>query len=773
MPGPFPPARPRAAWVRGACVFWLLAALVLPGLVLAATGPAPDAAASPRRQAQAEPDPLQVELDEITPSVPAKGRIRISGTLTNTTSESWGAVNLHAFRSLTPILDPATLTTSAALAADEFVGERIVEPDSFDTVESLAPGQSVRFSLSFPVAMLEVSENGVYWIGVHARSGEETYGRARTFIPLESRRNGPTISASVVVGLRAGVWYRSDGSLDRVGRWTRWLSAGGRLDALLDLGGPGAGDGVSFLVDPAVLAAVTRLSQGNPPRNVGPAPGTETPPPTDAAGDPALDEPVTPVSPPAVEGAEPNRAERRARDAATAWLAKFRSAIVGRDVLALPYGDLDVASAAAHDPELIAQAQARSAEVMSQLGLTATPTVAPRTGTLPPAAIAETAPTSLILLSDSAMPLAESAPNSTYSVAGRVVVVTSNGAAAGGPLPTAPDQPLALRQRLLAEAAVRLESGSEAPVVLSLPADWNPTDPEKLLEGLAQPWLSVVPMNEVVTGVPVSAVPDDLNWTEDDERAVLPDYVHARAQSLTTTAELTESVLTDQTTLVGQIRDEVLAGLSETRRPRPQESGFRLTATERALRETLAQITVEVPPALTLTSASGPMGATVINNTDLAVTVRIAAEAESGLTLESADALTLAPHSRRRVLLDVSTTRDGRYDVRVMVTSLSGEPLGAVATLPVRSAVVADGVWIGAAIGVGLLFVVVVYRIARRVRRVRAGEPVRPPDETPDDDPDGDPTDETPDGDSPASESPAGESPTGDVPTDDGAEARP
>ena len=42
-------------------------------------------------------------------------------------------------------------------------------------------------------------------------------------------------------------------------------------------------------------------------------------------------------------------------------------------------------------------------------------------------------------------------------------------------------------------------------------------------------------------------------------------------------------------------------------------------------------------------------------------------------------------------------------------------------------AIVDDAVWIVAAIAAGLLFVTVVFRIVRRVRRVRAGEPVRPP----------------------------------------------
>ncbi len=708
----------------------MLAAILIPGLALSTLGLATPAEAAPRKAARAEQDPLSVQLDALTPSIPTKGRITISGTVTNTTAEAWGAVNLHAFRSLTPILDTASLATSAALEPDEFVGERIVEPGSFETVETLAPGQVQSFTLSFPVSQLEVSEDGVYWIGVHARSGEETYGRARTFIPLESlAKNQSGATVSVVVPIRAGVWFRPDGSLDRVGRWTRWLSPGGRLHSMLELGAPQQQANVSFLVDPAVLAAVTRLSNGNPPRSMD---TVTTPEPTETATPDGVDEPVdtaptTPVSPGAIEGTEPNQSTRRAQQAATEWLATFRSVSVGRDLLALPYGDIDAASAAQHAPDTLATAQARSADVMTQLGLTARPTLAPRTGVLPASAVAQTSADTLLLLSDSALPLVEPSPTGTYLLDGRTVLVTSNGAAAGGPRPGAADDPLALRQRLLAEAAVRLESGSTAPVVLSLPADWNPERPERLLEGLAQPWLSVAPASEVAAGAPAAASPEDLLWTEADEEASLPEYVYSRASELLDAATLTEEVVTQQTTIVGQVSDEILAALSETRRPRPQESGFRMSATERRLLSTFADITVEVPPAVTLTSSSGPVGTTIVNSTDLSVTVRIAAESEPGLALEKAEPLTLAPQSRRRVLLDMKTTRDGRYDVEMLVTSESGVPLGATATLPVRSAVVADGFWIVAAVGAGLLFIMVVYRIARRVKDVRAGEPVRPP----------------------------------------------
>ena len=182
---------------------------------------------------------------------------------------------------------------------DAYVGERIVTPGTEDTIDGLDPGQTADFSLTVPRSELLVTEAGVYWLGVHA-SGDSSVprdqfadGRARTFIPLvpKTRGNDPdTVETAIVVPVRETVWITPDGRVDRVGRWAKSLDVGGRLSSIL-----GAGNlsdvPLTWLVDPAVPAAVARLAAGNPVRAITPDPDALPVEPTEEP----TEEPVSPT----------------------------------------------------------------------------------------------------------------------------------------------------------------------------------------------------------------------------------------------------------------------------------------------------------------------------------------------------------------------------------------------------------------------------------------------------------------------------------------------
>ncbi len=276
----------------------LLPALVVAGLSLVALGPTapPSQADAPssvvaampaaqhpsnassstranRRPKASEGGPLAVTIDTLSPSViPTKGVVRITGSVTNTDREAWVAINVHPVVSTTPITSTAELAEAAELDPLAALCCRIVEPGTFDTIDSLEPGESAQFTIRLPRSEIAASAAGVYWLGIHAigegpelRDGVAD-GRARTFIPLVPRTR-KSVDTALVVPLRHQLSYEADGRIERVEGWTTSLAPGGRLRSLLEFGASAGSRPISWLLDPAVPDSVRALADGNPARS--------------------------------------------------------------------------------------------------------------------------------------------------------------------------------------------------------------------------------------------------------------------------------------------------------------------------------------------------------------------------------------------------------------------------------------------------------------------------------------------------------------------------
>ena len=219
-------------------------------------------------------DPLVVHIDTITPVIPRSGNVEIGGTVTNVSDDTFTRINLHAFSSQSPLTDATTLAASAAIDPTEYVG------DAGDRARHLRHRRRPRargeraFADSVPVELLGIpDEPGVYWIGIHALGDgaeprdEVADGRARTFIPLlpEGASTGEVSQeAAIILPLRSRVWYDEEGRVGGTERWARWLEEGGRLDAALDIADSAGATPYSWLVDPAILDALVRLSSRQP-----------------------------------------------------------------------------------------------------------------------------------------------------------------------------------------------------------------------------------------------------------------------------------------------------------------------------------------------------------------------------------------------------------------------------------------------------------------------------------------------------------------------------
>jgi hypothetical protein len=718
--------------------------LIALALVIALLGPGGSAAGQAEpgraRTAKATEDPLLVHLNSISPSTLSDddAPITITGTLTNRSDEQWTDINLYAFISPAPIVEAASLAFSAGADVDAFVGTRIVTPGTEDNVDVLDPGESTDFSLTVPRSELLVTASGVYWLGVHASGISPTLprdefadGRARTFIPLVPRtvgKNPDTVDAAIVLPIRETVWITPDGRVDRVGKWARSLDVGGRLHSILDAGDPTTGVPLTWLVDPAVPAAVARLAAGNPERSIGPDPDavqvdpTEEPteePETPTDGAPAGPEPFA-SSPDPIPPVDPEQElteeEQRVADLATAWLDRFKAVTSGQTVLALPYGDLDVSADAANGAAYYQQAVTRSNQVMAWLQVAASPALAPRDGHLSRAAIEGATPDTTILLADTSFAVPPNAPASMVRLLEHKVVVTSSGAAAGGPSPTAADDPLALRQRLLSEAALRLQSGSRSPVVVMLPADWRPTDPRALFSGLDVPWLDLIRVADLSLLPAASMNGDGLAYTEEDEEAELDVANFSAADDLTGRGNLLAGLLTLQNLVRQQVADEVLMSLSTGHRVNTERAADSVRAAAGFMSDQLSRVTVDAPDAVTLSSESGNLGADVVNGLDQPVTVRIAVESDGSLELQDLGPLPLAAGARFRILPRVTANRPGIHQVRLVVTDAQGTPLGDSTNLQIRAAQVSGLIWLLLAGGALLLFGTIALRLVRRIR---------------------------------------------------------
>ena len=135
----------------------------------------------------------------------------------------------------------------------------------------------------------------------------------------------------------------------------------------------------------------------------------------------------------------------------------------------------------------------------------------------------------------------------------------------------------------------------------------------------------------------------------------------------------------------------------------------------------LGKIQIEAPPAVTLFSASGKLGATLVNGLDQPVVVEVRQTTDGQLTISGLDGeRTLGPAARSVLRYEATTDQLGTHNVRFFVTSVEGAPLGSSDALPIRAARVSALVWVAMAGGALVLFGMIGYRLPGQIRARRA-----------------------------------------------------
>jgi hypothetical protein len=686
--------------------------------------------------------PLSVSIETLSPStVPRRGEVTMAGTITNRSKSTWTGLRVYLFASTAPMTTSAELEEATATNETLEVGPRLTEQGLYDEVDDLDPGESTDYRVSVRRRDLPFDAAGVYWIGVHVLGTNEegrldgADGRARTFIPLVKER-APAATLSLVVPLRAPVRRTAEGRLTDIEAWSRRLGEDGRLDRLVELAGTASDAALTWVVDPAVLQAARSLAEGNPAFDLAPTIDDETDPTESPSSGTLPTESLGPVDGDA--GAEDPSEEltelSAEAEAAEEWLVSFVEDAADRAVLALPYGDVDVATLLRGDfGGTYGEAHGLSAQTMEELGVEAEAVVAPMDGLLPNAAVGRLHPDTTLLLSERA---ADSEATTIGLPHGGEAVLTSDVARVGGPTPTPPFGALALRQRILGEAAVHgLTAGPDRPLVVSTPEHWNPGDAWRsgsFFAGFDVPWIRTVNLPVAAALSETADSGGKLHYGRGPRRREIPAANVRATEELVTAGSTLGRLLTRNDTIDDQVARAAMLGSSAHARRRPRRAELATREISGQVHRRLSRVYVEGSPLVTMSSETGNFSVTVVNGLEEPVTVGI--EAVTGtdeLEIRAPNLVSLGPGQRASVRLAVTATGTGVHSVRVVPTTEDGRPLGRSTRIKVRSSQVGLVIWLVMGIGAAVFVVALGARIVRRLRRRGATPGPRLPEPSP------------------------------------------
>ncbi|MFG2599378.1 DUF6049 family protein [Streptomyces sp. NPDC048462] len=317
---------PARRWLRRTAAV-LVGAPLIAALLAGAAAPAAQAGVADKAptgsgtKAPTGSGTVAVSLDTLTPSAPVKGdTLTVSGTLTNKSKETVTAaqVDLRVGPRLfsRTSIDAANRRTGYLPGADPSpVGGKYTVK-----IAKLPSGISQDFTLSVPVSKLGLGDDGVYQLGVtlsgrtpHALY-DQVLGIKRTFLPWQSedRDSKPRISYAwpLIAAAHLTAETGSDSQQTPVfadDDLAAEIAPGGRLEQMVSLGSQLP---VTWVIDPDLLASVDAMTRDYRVKS-----GDTT-----------------------IAGTNQNVAKQ--------WLTALEAAVTEGKVIALPFGDPDLASIA-------------------------------------------------------------------------------------------------------------------------------------------------------------------------------------------------------------------------------------------------------------------------------------------------------------------------------------------------------------------------------------------------------------------------------------------
>ncbi|GEC07588.1 hypothetical protein SSP24_52430 [Streptomyces spinoverrucosus] len=312
---------PARRWLRRTGAL-LAGAPLLAGLFQLPAAPTADAAGQTSAQQASGSRTVSVAVDSLTPSAPTEGdTLTVAGTVTNNGKQA--VTDAHVDLRVGPELTTRSAIDSAAKRTGYFPGADGTEIDDAYRQEfaKLTPGVAQRFSISVPVDELDLGESGVYQLGValsgetSAQSWDQVLGIQRTFLPWQPEAADTTTKTTFLWPLISTAHMTAEtGSNEQQtpvfldDDLAKEISPGGRLQQLVSLG---RDLDVTWVIDPDLLASVDAMARGYRVRSDGDT----------------------------IRGGTHQAVAKQ-------WLADLQKAVADKEVVALPYGDPDLASLA-------------------------------------------------------------------------------------------------------------------------------------------------------------------------------------------------------------------------------------------------------------------------------------------------------------------------------------------------------------------------------------------------------------------------------------------
>ncbi|MGW0086053.1 DUF6049 family protein [Streptomyces sp. NPDC003393] len=303
----------------------LAGAPLLAGLLQFSAAPSAHATGQDSLRAASGSRTVAVSLDSLSPSVPSDDdTLTVSGTVTNNGKQA--VTDAHVGLRVGQELGTRSAIDDVARRTDFVPGADGPEIDDKYTQKfaELAPGVAEHFSVSVPVDKLNLDGDGVYELSVSlsgqtsARPWEQVLGIRHTFLPWQAGDADTKTKTTFLWPLmstahmtaetgpgaqQTPVFLNDDLAKD--------IAPGGRLERMLTLG---KDLDVTWVIDPDLLASVDAMTRNY---RVQPKAGS------------------TPVA-----GTH--------QAVAKEWLAELQQAVAGKEVVALPFADPDLASLAHH-----------------------------------------------------------------------------------------------------------------------------------------------------------------------------------------------------------------------------------------------------------------------------------------------------------------------------------------------------------------------------------------------------------------------------------------
>ena len=276
-----------------------------------------------------------------------------------------------------------------------------------------------------------------------------------------------------------------------------------------------------------------------------------------------------------------------------------------------------------------------------------------------------------------------------------------------------------MRQRVLSEAALRMDEPGRRPLVVVFPHVERRRGPRLLpvlrraRRELDAPRFAGRRHRAAARRWP----PDRFSYPQWQVNHEVDDAAFASFAELTEQAKHLQGVISVENDLTARIRADSLGNLSYAARENAMRARVATVSTTGWVRAAARlNLGVAVPRRVILSSNSGPFSVTITNGLDVPVSVRIKATSSPPMDITVPDRIDLDGGSTTTRLLEASTDKLGVHNVTISVTDLDGNPLGASVELPIRAAQVSQVIWLIMGGAVGLLFLAIVLRLVRRIR---------------------------------------------------------